>query len=191
MTGEIGALKELSLNPGDVVECVSSCREWWTVGKEYTSPSDRYGDMVITDDSGGAWQFALGNKFRVVSRASDKPRTWGEMTDAEKGALLLHEYQAGEKSIQYRIPNLNDPSWGEKMPYEPFNDEYIYRIKPEPVRDTVTVSGFNCENFCGWAFGDAHEDDTCSVIFSTIDGKPITGTFINEDGEKIIVEALK
>lgn len=70
-------------------------------------------------------------KFRIVSRASDTPKLWRDMTDAEKGVLLLahHEGEVIENTRE------GDGKWFAAEPC--WGDNYAYRIKPEPVRETV------------------------------------------------------
>ena len=65
---ETGTLKDLNVQPGDVVECVKSPRpEWWTEGKHYSVNSDR----SVTDNEGDPIRFQEhdGSIFRIVSRA--------------------------------------------------------------------------------------------------------------------------
>lgn len=91
--------------------------------------------------------------------ASDAPKTWGEMTDAEKGALLLAHREG--KAIEFYSPTFRKwmdpvdagPSWFDVQPY---------RIKPEPVRETVTKY---------YQAGDS-VFDTHRITFTTTDGKP-------------------
>ena len=98
---------------------------------------------------------------------SDTPPTWGEMTDAEKGALLLAEYEGGNFTLQYR----HDPSdtWGEKHIRDGFGDDVAYRIKPEPVVETVTA--YWCKKW-GMRLGSPVYDTTHRITFTTSDGEP-------------------
>ena len=87
-------LAELDVKPGDVVEWDSSrhtvqSAEILTEGRfkgQVQANLSEYGDGIFGDE-----------KFRIISRASDTPRPFGELTDEEKGALLLahHEGRTG------------------------------------------------------------------------------------------------
>jgi len=56
----------------------------------------------------------------------DKPKTWGEMSDAEKGALLLGQHNGA------RIQWLGIRGWRDVERREFFIDTRAYRIKSEP-----------------------------------------------------------
>lgn len=83
-------------------------------------------------------------------------KTWGDMTDAEKGALLLAHHEG--KEIEYYgeidggwalIPN---PNWYDNIPY---------RIKP--VKSVTEVYMY---------FNAYVSDPTHKITFDTIDGEP-------------------
>ena len=95
---------------------------------------------------------------------TDKPKTCAEMTDAEKGALLL-AYHEGKTIQTYGPPkgwlDINDPRW---------LDFGVYRIKPEPKRKTVTLytgreTGWEADQcrFC---------NETHRITFDVIDREP-------------------
>lgn len=163
---QTGTLKELDVKPGDVVEAVSN-PDPSVVGLNFT-----------IDESGGACGTALGSctrfdpsfdslygrKFRIISRADDTPKTWGEMTDAEKGALLL-AWQRG-KAMQYW--NCDDEEWQDTDIHPHEFDADAYRIKPTPERKTITL-GWEESLGVGNGFTDG---DTYRITFDTIDGKP-------------------
>lgn len=103
---------------------------------------------------------------------TDQPKIWAEMTDIEKGALLLAD-QRGE-DIEFLCA---DGSW--KRDVEPlWNCGDAYRIKPEPTAKTVTLYG----GFDGGAFEyfdsiksvnkTYEQDDTHRITFSLVDGEP-------------------
>lgn len=130
-----GIFDDLNLLPGDVIECVYSDSFLWTVGKQYTVTANG----SILDDEGDNWvDITSGNpmapKFKVVSRKkeSNMPKLWKDMTDVEKGALLLAEYEG--KSLQIYI---ND-NWTtfKSDRYAQFHESSAYR--PEPQRKTIT-----------------------------------------------------
>lgn len=98
---------------------------------------------------------------------SDTPKTWGEMSDAEKGALLLAHHEGREIETHTRGLIIRDdwivvdhPSW---------TPTALYRIKLEPKRETVTVYGhYNG----GFFLRQNTQGDTHRITFDTIDGEP-------------------
>lgn len=93
---------------------------------------------------------------------------FGEMTDAEKGALLL-AHRSGE--VEY----LGEASgvWQSKTRHIALNDSSIYRVSPEPKCETVTMHG-RINSAWYWIFYDSDKDarSTHRITFTTIDGKP-------------------
>jgi hypothetical protein len=92
------------------------------------------------------------------------------MTDAEKGALLLAAHEG--KVIEWFHPNTSDTiGWGvcdDDLCL--WDDEFCYRIRPEPKRETVTLYGPSSNNsFTGAGICDG---DTHRITFDLIDGKP-------------------
>jgi len=59
---------------------------------------------------------------------------WGQWSGAAKGALLLAENEG--KEIEYSF--LCEEPWS-YIPSPSFSPSHAYRIKPEPVRETVTL----------------------------------------------------
>lgn len=105
----------------------------------------------------------MGNKI--------EPKLWRDMTDAEKGELLLahHEGKAievFEVSIGDWVKSLDTISYGWNA----------CRIKPElaaPKRKTVTLYGYYDDRFFEWLFDETKTgEETHSITFNTIDGKP-------------------
>lgn len=149
------ALAELDVKPGDVVY--------------FHNPKFHRGKNITI----GAGTSSLSNDpyWHIVSRANepDKPKTWGEMTDAEKGALLLGAFS--RSAIEHWGPNLGE--WIEcgSVIITNFADHIAYRIKPEPKCETVTLY---IDNQDGVWYG-AQEPlvaDKGKVTFDTIDRKP-------------------
>lgn len=173
VTPETGTLAELKVKPEDVVECVenSGC-PWWTVGEQYEVTKDGSPE----DDSG----FTYGDfydpqpaiTFRIISRASDTPKPWGEMTDAEKGALLLAEHEG--KEIEVRAPEIDhtgeifDYRWREKN--EGFLPDLAYHIKPEPKRETVTLYHGPGDTLAFTGYKRAKDDVV--ITYTRTNGKP-------------------
>jgi hypothetical protein len=152
---------ELDVQPGDVVESVA--------GSLNTIKTMTTDTVIDTYDIEWSKRNPI---WRIVSRASrdNTPKLWRDMTPEEKGALLLHEYDNGNKSIQYSIPHhTHDKSWGDKMTHEPFNDAWAYRVRAEPKRETVTLHGSVTDEV--WGRGTT-EYDTHRIAFDMIDGKP-------------------
>jgi len=65
---------------------------------------------------------------------TDDVRPWEDITDEEKGALLLALYEG--KVIEAIDPTDPDDIWEECYN---FLDYYAYRVKPETVREIVTL----------------------------------------------------
>jgi len=122
---EIGTLKELNVKPGDVVEYVIS-------GDIYTIAPNK---CLIHPNGYIAWYPFWGTcyNFRLISRASEIPKLWRDMTDAEKGALLLAHHEG--KVIEYFIGGCG---WM-KCPAPIWSYGHAYRVKPEPKRVTVPL----------------------------------------------------
>ncbi|MBQ2263226.1 MAG: hypothetical protein II336_17930 [Loktanella sp.] len=142
-------LKELNVQPGDVVECIKSGSDF-VVGKEY-----RLDDRNCIH--GCPVSYYNVSLFRIVSRASDaKPDTpvlWKDMSDAQVGALV--KAQMAGKDIQVWV----NARWIEKM-HGGWIKDYAYRIKPAPVvlREFWIVGG--CE-----AYDSLQEaQDACSKL---------------------------
>jgi len=158
MTEEIGTLKELGVKPGDVVECVWDYVNTWTEGCRYEMTH-----RGLSADKPPE-QLSSISTFRLISRASDTPKIWGEMTDEERGALLLAEH---EGKVIEKSPNQYNPIWADKGSSS-FVYWCAYRVKPEPVRETVTLH----YGVWGYASAEGHEGATHRITFDLIDGKP-------------------
>lgn len=101
--------------------------------------------------------------------ASDSPKTWGELNDAEKGAIALGFIQG--KGIQCwqdgdtpeYWADITDPNW---------SDDCKFRIKPHPKRETVALHG-GTENGKTWGFyTSGANDQRWTITFDTLDGTP-------------------
>lgn len=161
---QTGTLQELNVKPGDVVECVDLCSGFiFTTGMRYTVNQDN----EIVSNIGSCCGTTI-SKFRIISRASDDtPKKWRDMSDEEKGALLLahHRGEYIENSIDGDIWGPCSPCWA---------DSIFYRIKPEPVRETVELYGRGGCN--GWAFDYCAAIGTHRITFDIINGEPDTDT---------------
>ena len=126
-------------------------------GVTYVSVSDEDGRM---DD----------DLFDIISEWTDEPTLWKDMTDAEKGALLLAEHRGGD--VEY----WSGYAWNRHSKSMPlWCDGIAYRIKPAPVVETK-------EHTWNWAYGffgyDGPDDPktTHRITFDTVDGVPDCST---------------
>jgi len=138
MTGK--TLKELNVQPGDVVSNPYYDKGPMAVLGFSPAFPDQYSfdEYVIPPNESG---------FTLISRASDTPKIWRDMTPEEKGALLLADHEGKV------IDRWSGRSWSETEPA--WCDENAYRIRPEPEVETVTF-----------------EHSGCRFTFNRIDGKP-------------------
>ena len=119
---EKGTLKELNVQPGDVVE--GGCSD---LG------GGRYIRTVKSVDKGrvryqeGGWDLYDSAEFRIVSRANPEPKTWDAMTDAEKVKSLAEALKS---------KRMFDISMEERAE-QALTD--VRAIKPEPTVETVTI----------------------------------------------------
>jgi hypothetical protein len=94
-----------------------------------------------------------------VTSASESPKTWGEMSDDEKGASATME------AIEY-IDEVFDSNLAQRV-----RDEL--GIKPEPKRETVVMYGGTENNGKSWGFyTTGANDQRWDITFDTIDGEP-------------------
>lgn len=136
-TPETGTLAELQVQPGDVVEaCWHGDGDWEEYKYVLKHPNYGHECLLSTRDDIGYIKIEDADqwKFRIISRASDTPKTWGEMSDAEKGELLLAAHEG--KVIE--CCQWPDYGWDE-VEQPQFDDTSAYRIKPQPKRETVTL----------------------------------------------------
>ena len=155
-------------------------------GKYYrTSDGHRVGPMKPGGYEGWPWIVEEGNGYfwadngssvgaidspDLIAEWTDEPRPWKDLTDEEKGALLLAEYEGPNFCVEYK-PN-GDDGWGQKHKAEAYVDDWTYRIKPEPTRETVALYGE--ESYSGfWGFDSGSEDPSeYRITFDLVDGVP-------------------
>lgn len=170
---QTGTLEELNVKPGDVV--VYSDGDRHTVEPHKHLYSHQTGRSV---NYSGLWNEVP--YFTIVSRATaplqiDTPKTWGEMTDAEKGALLLDDWS--DRPLQ-RLTEIQDEKGNSLCREWDLCDirdalpSWVIRIKPEPVVETVTIGIANAS--CGKWYqpGSPGSPATHRITFTTKDGKP-------------------
>lgn len=91
-------------------------------------------------------------------------KTWGEMTDAEKGALLLAHHEGkeieyyGEVGDSWRL--VNNPGWYDDTPYR------VKQVKS--ITEVYMYFQYNT----GPYFSLSKADQTHKITFNTIDGEP-------------------
>lgn len=145
---EVGTLKELDVKPGDVVE-LQECGTHYTIGE---NPYKERGEVKTASGFLYDWRLA-----KIIYRANT-PKLWRDMTDAEKGALLL-AFHNDKKCLEIwrngKWVDCGDSTW---------NNNIAYRIRPEPKVEVVTMDGADIR-FSG--FIKDHR-----ITFTTIDGKP-------------------
>lgn len=171
---EIGTPQEINAKPGDVIKCIRhkyTQYDTFIPGKEYTVDEDG----LVQNESGIK---RLGNcaVWRIVSRASDDiPKLWRDMTDAEKGALLLAHHEGEAIQLWH-----SRGGWVESVEFGAVED-IAYRVKPEPVQETFTHEqwvSMHRESDRGkfsLLFGPARPDDDVKgqTTIETVDGKPV------------------
>ncbi len=125
---KIGTLKELGVNPGDVVEYHQGYIGMYPelVGHKYTV--DGNGKPIHCSDDGKSFSAYCDHKFRLISRATPAQKLWRDMTPEEKAALLLAHHEG--KVIEAR---LDDGRWLDlKFPH--WIENRAYRIKTERTK---------------------------------------------------------
>ncbi len=144
---EVGTLKELDVKPGDVVY-VHDAHNQYIIGE---NPHKTPGQVKATTGYHYDWRIAT-----IISRANT-PKLWRDMSDAEKGALLLAEHEG-------KVIEVYDNGKWVKRSFPVWAYEAAYRIRPEPKVEVVTMDGADIR-FSGFIKG--HR-----ITFTTIDGKP-------------------
>jgi hypothetical protein len=152
MTNEYKTLRELNVQPGDVVvnnlHGARPVAVYRIEGGDFWSKSMRMSRAPV---------------WRIVSRASDTPKLLRDMTDAEIGALVRAK---NEGKVIEVLDSLNGawvpapaPGWWPRA---------AYRVRPEPKRETVTYT---------WgedvlAVSSLNRKGTHHITFDLIDGRP-------------------
>ena len=165
---EVGTLKELGVKVGDVVRCTDPYLNFYDC-KPFTISKVSCWGYQQSDGDNWAGTFPV---WEVVQRASQSPtpKIWADMTDEEKGALLLAAHEGKVIEWSYGLPWITQNSTDTSIAN--WSDDRAYRISPEPKVETVTLSGGSTYN---WEFEDAREGgqhNTHRITFNTIDGKP-------------------
>lgn len=165
-TGTAGELKDMHVKAGDVVQ--------HSDGSEYTIKERRPGVLANWHNNGhGGWGVDVSESYQdytLISLADDAQpdtqKTWGEMTDAEKGALLLAAHDG--KVIE--CIGAGRDFWLDCTPQ--WKCDWAYRVKAEPVRETVTMEGADYNGTWRMSQTGFIGDHTHRITFDTIDGEP-------------------
>jgi hypothetical protein len=128
MTQEYKTLRELNVKPGDVVE---HCKGF----KEEVAHNHTYDFCKMK--SGGEWTWGAA-RWRIVSRASDTPKLWRDMTPEEKGALLLAHHEG-------KVIECHDDTKWYTAKYPLWDTDAAYRVRPEPKWKLEYVSIVNAD----------------------------------------------
>ena len=160
---KIGTLDELNVKSGDVVEHTR------TLNKYTVSETPKH----LIDSFGSEYEYADGwirpCTFRVVSRAQILQKFWKDLSDAEKGTLLL-AYHNGEviewartrDGVFYMDSKKGTPIWDE---------EYIYRVQLKPKIETACFK-ISYSATLGIELTKSVCKAKYQFTFETIDGKP-------------------
>lgn len=169
---ETGTLKDLNVQPGDVVEDTSD-RKFFEVRylREYEAHGRTTWPNEMSEDD--YWSLTGIDTWRIVSRASDAPKPWSDMTDEERTPILLHWSRGGE--VEYF--DTATYKWCEDDDFEPFvYDDVAYRAKPaEPMVKTVTLYGSakkGMNRTWGFSTVDFNSADTHTITLTLRDGIP-------------------
>ena len=121
-------LKELDVQEGDVVKAIGGLFQI----------RNTKGELRLWCMKNKSWYLSVKDSvsdYTLVSRASSSfSKTWGEMNDVEKGALLLAHHEG--KQIQFKGQYIDEwsytirPSWSSGL---------YYRVKPAPEIVPVTI----------------------------------------------------
>lgn len=130
-----GTLEELDVKVGDVVQPVKTWRgttvkngRVWTIIK--TMPGEYYGVKPNYHKNHPGTPLTPSSIFKVISRASDAPKLFRDMTPEEKGALLLAKHEG--RKIQF----WHEGAWVDMVIHWWF-DTYAYRVAPEPETEAI------------------------------------------------------
>ena len=180
-------LEDLDLNPRDVVAHIGSHGK--TIHTISTITKDADGEFTFLNDKGTVLS-STNRCWELISRATPEPKTWGQTTDEEKGALLLHAFKGGV--VQYYSASLE--KWldcGQHI-IANFADSIDYRAKPkpEPVVGEVVLHGTlwgGKPQFNPWQNGDG---DTHLMVLPMRDGQPIPDTYTSAAGNTVTIKDL-
>jgi len=116
---------------------------------------------------------------------SEQPKLWCDMTDAEKGALLLahHNGKVIELAGIYDDTKEFEPWTRCPLDFLWRDEAFAYRVKPEPVKTTATfkaVLSYWERQKSFYMSENNHSGDNWTqgtVTIEAIDGKPVYATW--------------
>jgi hypothetical protein len=115
--------------------------------------------------SDGLYRVSGAHHLDLIAEWTDEPeapKPWGELSDAEKGALLLAEHEG--EAIEFYDPEHPADGWMLQVTSKTgVHRHFAYRIKPEPKR--VYVTRFVTLNSTA-------EAPTHKITYYTLDGEP-------------------
>lgn len=136
-------LSEINPQKGDKLKLlgyVNSLGEWVENPKE---PVYEHKGEKLVSENYGFMSLDPVSRFHFEVVREDKPKTWGEMTPEEKGAILLAQHEG--KTIQWIDPEYPSDSWSATYSLYDLHThkDMAYRVKPEPEVETKSVTGVN------------------------------------------------
>jgi len=135
---QTGTLKELDVKAGDVVECVGIMDGNAGLGEVMTINSDGDACKAGFGLFDPIYDERYNRTYRIISRANTTPTTWAEMTDAEKGAILLAVHNGSD--IEAIDPADEWDTWETVGAYS-FGERIAYRIRQTPSWLPLVVGG--------------------------------------------------
>jgi len=158
---KIGTLAELNVQPGDVVKHEDGST--YEIRMKNGKPALWCIKGECKSDGYGVYVSESRQQYRIISRATQSPKLWRDMTPEEKGSLLLAARDG--KVIEGAGPDwrpCRNPQWV---------DYGSYRVKPEPKVETIEMNGY-MKGDSAWFGPMSSKSDTHSITFNLINGKP-------------------
>ena len=118
----------------------------------------------------------------------ETPTPWGDMSDEEKGALLLAHHEGND--IEWTWVD-RQPVWRDCPNAVGRFDKYAYRVKPGPEVKEVVMNGGNFGGDLDFSSDRVHDDDTHTITLPTLNDTPIPGTYTSEEGHAIKIEEIE
>lgn len=137
MKPEINLQTKYTTRDGRAVE-LKSCDHNGTY-----SVSALINDEVYSFTEYGKYYEHRDSSYDLIEAVEATPRNFGDMADAEKGALLLAQHEG--KGLEHLIDG-----WRKKSRNSIFNDSVIYRVSPTYIKGTVKVDAEGNPDFETW-----------------------------------------
>lgn len=191
---EIGTLKELNVQPGDVVGHQAEAPDiTWTCA-EICGPNHMWaGQYRLKDSNGriGIFHGVYDRKWRIISRAEPKGITRSGVTRCllEQASAALEQFSAAWRALSEPAEpeGITWGEWGRIRVGEEGDvqmwckgDVTLYRY-PAPKQPVVEMVAMFGANYGAWTFDmEQQEGDTHRITFNVIDGKPDWSTLRGE-----------